>query len=116
MDKVTNQTALPQAEDHKNWCAVYAENHKDFLCTCKDQDGSAKASPTAARSVDLDGITLRCAHSIAERILRLAFKHESQSWLDAPGTDEEKLGLVVGEARDLLELLDTAASRTEARS
>lgn len=28
--------------DHKSWCAVYAENHKDFICDCRDMDGSAE--------------------------------------------------------------------------
>lgn len=74
----------------------------------QEESGSASVPSAGAGAPDLDGITIRCARSIAERILHLAFKHEVQTWLDAPGTDSQKLGRIVGEARDLIELLDTA--------
>lgn len=37
-----------------------------------------------------------------EEILKLAFKHGEQYWLDAKGTDEEKLRKIVGICRDAL--------------
>jgi len=37
-----------------------------------------------------------------ERILKIAFKHEVQYWLDEPGTDAEKLARIVSICREAL--------------
>lgn len=42
------------------------------------------------------------AEELLEEICRLAHKHEVQSWLDANGTDAEKLEAILPLARELL--------------
>lgn len=76
-----------------------------------EQDTQPASQVQAETSIDLNAVTFRCARSITERILKIAFKHQDQHWLDYPGTDSEKLGKIVGEVRDLLELLDTAVAK-----
>lgn len=42
------------AVEHERWCAVYAENHKDFLCNCKDLNGSPEAgSPAGVPALEI---------------------------------------------------------------
>lgn len=38
-----------------------------------------------------------------------AHKHEVQYWLDAPGTDDEKLAQILGSSRDMMGLVEEAA-------
>ena len=46
-----------------------------------------------------------------DKILTLAFKHEVQYWLDAPGTDAERLGQIVVICREARGQLAKAEGR-----
>lgn len=75
----------------------------------KDLNGSAGASPAGVPAPEerrADPLALNLAKEIARRIQRTAHKHETQYWLDAPGTDAEKLAKIWADTLDLVEALD----------
>lgn len=44
-----------------------------------------------------------------------AHKHEVQYWLNAPGTDDEKLGQILGSTREMLSLIYDADAKAEGK-
>ncbi len=47
-------------------------------------------------------LTMPALLAACEATLAIAFKYEVQYWLDAPGTDAEKLAQIVGVMRDAI--------------
>jgi hypothetical protein len=43
--------------------------------------------------------------ALLAEICRLAHKHEVQTWLDAPGTDAEKLHAILSRSREALAIV-----------
>lgn len=67
-------------------------------------------NPKYAAKILRDWLKFRL-NEIAHR----AHKHEVQYWLNCPGTDDEKLGQILGSTREMLSLIDDADAEAEGR-